>query len=738
MTADDPMPIPAPALPGSRFPRLELFIISFAILFFELACIRWFGSTVIFLTFFTNIALIACVLGMSIGCLAAGRRWNYVHAVIPLTLITTGLALWTLRAYLRHQFAVNVGNQGSPQQIYFGAEASMTGGFGEAVPVEVFAGLFFGLIALGFVGLGQVLGRAFDALPDRVAAYTTNIAGSLAGIVAFGAVSYLRMPPQVWFAIGLAPALLFTRRWVGLHALGLLAIVAMVGQIQPGHTGGDVIWSPYYKILYQRSSGTIFTNNIGHQRMISLGTSGAPYELPYLLNRDANGLPRKDILIIGAGSGNDVEAALKHGARHVDAVEIDPVLNELGRANHPDHPYDDPRVSIHLDDGRGFVRKTDKTYDQVVYALVDSLVLHSGYSSLRLESFLFTEQAFADIRDRVRPDGVFVMYNYFRQGWVVGRLAKMAEEVFGTKPIVISLPYRASIKSDQAQVGMITLLIVGRSEAAVAPIRAKFAAGDSFWLHVSPRNNADVNGYGAKPPTKDKIGLEHWQKIAPAVVETAGIRRTPSDDWPFLYLRSPTIPWLNLRGIVLMVVISLVLLRLFAPVGMFRPNPQMFFLGAGFMLLETKGVVHLALLFGSTWVVNSIVFFAILVMILLSNLYVLAVRPTRTRWYYAGLFAALAVNLLVPMTGFLALAGPARVIVSCAVIFVPIFFAGVIFATAFRDSVRPDVDFGSNIGGVILGGLSENLSLVVGFNGLLMIACLYYLLSMVLAPRGRG
>lgn len=76
-------------------------------------------------------------------------------------------------------------------------------------------------------------------------------------------------------------------------------------------------------------------------------------------------------------------------------------------------------------------------------------------------------------------------------------------------------------------------------------------------------------------------------------------------------------------------------------------------------------------------------------------------------------------------------------IASCAVIFVPIFFAGVIFATAFRDSSRPDVDFGSNIGGVVLGGLSENLSLIVGFNGLLMIACLYYLLSAVLA-RGRG
>ena len=73
-----------------------------------------------------------------------------------------------------------------------------------------------------------------------------------------------------------------------------------------------------------------------------------------------------------------------------------PVLYEIGRDDHPDHPYHDPRVAIHLDDGRSFVRKTRRQYDQITYALVDSLVLHSGYSSLRLESFLFTEQAFRD------------------------------------------------------------------------------------------------------------------------------------------------------------------------------------------------------------------------------------------------------------------------------------------------------------------------------------------------------
>jgi hypothetical protein len=185
-------------------------------------------------------------------------------------------------------------------------------------------------------------------------------------------------------------------------------------------------------------------------------------------------------------------------------------------------------------------------------------------------------------------------------------------------------------------------------------------------------------------------------------------------------------------------ILSLFFLLLFAPVRRFRPNGQMFFLGAGFMLLETKGVVHMALLFGSTWMVNSIVFFAILCMILLSNLYVIMVRPQELRWYYVLLILALGLNCFVPMADYLALPGMLKVLASCSVVFVPVFFAGVVFATSFRDSKQPDIAFGSNIAGVILGGLSEFCSLAVGFNHVLGIAIGFYLLSALLRPRGGG
>ena len=127
----------------------------------------------------------------------------------------------------------------------------------------------------------------------------------------------------------------------------------------------------------------------------------------------------------------------------------------------PNRPYADRRVAAHLDDGRSFVKTTARSYDLVTYALVDSLVLHSGYSSLRLESFLFTEEAFRDVKARLKPGGAFVMYNAFRQGWVVGRLAELAEKVFGTKPIVLSMPHVDAINPDDNQGGRVTCLLVG-------------------------------------------------------------------------------------------------------------------------------------------------------------------------------------------------------------------------------------------------------------------------------------
>jgi hypothetical protein len=144
-------------------------------------CIRWFSATVVFLTFFTNIVLIACFLGMSCGCLAARQRWNWL-AWFPLLAFGTFTAARVIMAlYSRWGgLAVDVGHQASPQEVFFGTEYTNPDLAQFVVPIESIAALFFVLIALMFVGLGQVLGRAFDAHPNRVIAYSLNIGGSLA------------------------------------------------------------------------------------------------------------------------------------------------------------------------------------------------------------------------------------------------------------------------------------------------------------------------------------------------------------------------------------------------------------------------------------------------------------------------------------------------------------------------------------------------------------------------------
>jgi hypothetical protein len=290
-------------------------------------------------------------------------------------------------------------------------------------------------------------------------------------------------------------------------------------------------------------------------------------------------------------------------------------------------------------------------------------------------------------------------------------------------------------------------------------IRAHFAASkNNFWVNEHPNNNTSVNAFQPIPPGSSGDSAEYyqehpgaaspWRLISPAKVETDGASVIePRDNWPFLYLREKTIPKNpGLVGMALIGGLSFLILIVFTWPVWFSRNPlqrrgrfnvQMFFLGAGFMLLETKGVVHMALLFGSTWIVNSVVFFAILVMILFANLFVITFKPKNLWPWYALLGIALIAGALIPMNYFLTMQPTPRIVFSCAVFFVPVFFAGVIFATSFRESKRPDVDFGSNIAGIILGGLSEQLSLIIGFNYLLLVALGFYFLSAVFMPRRR-
>src|SRR5438067_3582454 len=675
---------------------------------------------------------------MSCGCLAAGRRQEWLH-YFPL--IGLGAIVAALAASTAYHFwsglVIDVGSQRSAQEVFFGTEYGNPDVAKFVLPIEAIAAVFFVLVALMFVGLGQVMGRAFDAYPNRVLGYTLNIGGSLAGIIAFSALAFLKAPPVVWFLIccaGIAYLLYQERALDRLKITALITLVVLVSM--PGdwlrNDGHVRHWSPYYMVDHETATGFIKVNAIGHQQMAPFSAGAAVYSLIHLLQQHSGGKPFQDMLVIGAGSGNDLTHALKFGTQRIDAVEIDPVIQDIGRHYHPDHPYSDPRVVPHLDDGRHFLRTTDQKYDLVVYALVDSLILHSGYANIRLESYLFTEQAFDDVRRVLKPDGVFVMYNFYRQGWIVQRVAAMAKRVFGCDPIVLPLPYADTIKSSE-QAGFTTII------AGCSPrILASFQQHGRFWLNRLPAENLSSDGFKT-PPASTPSSRGDWDPIAPTrlVFDNEASKQSTTDDWPFLYVSGKLIPDLTIRSMMLLGVLGLAMVYFFKPKGSWRPNNRMFFLGAAFMLLETKAVVQMALLFGSTWLVNSAVFFTALVLILAANLYVIKMPSVRLGLHYAGLLVILAASVLVPFDEFLSGGIVWRYVVPCLLALGPMFFAGVIFARSFRDEPHPDQAFGSNIAGSVIGGLAESFSTLLGFRHLLILAICFYIFS-AWTPSTRG
>jgi hypothetical protein len=719
----------APQPPPSR-PGAHLFVVSFLILFLELAAIRWFPAHVVFLTFFANFVLMAAFVGMSVGCLAARRKAHLVQLVPPL-LLASVMAAGLVQVFVRflRLFTVRIGNPTDPEHVFFGTVFQAREAAGLLVPIEAIISVFFVILGVLFVGLGQELGRGLTRVPNRVTAYTINIAGSLAGIAGFTLMSRCSIGPTWWFLIAFAGLLWLLRGRtprLGVTAAALGVCLAVIGAMDwaPArllHLASH--WSPYYNIRYQAANRAIFANGVGQQQMTDRAQGGIAYSLPYLLSRDSGRPPIQDVLIVGAGSGNDASHALWHGAARVDAVEIDPIVAALGRRDHPNRPYDDPRVNLIVSDGRHVLRNAPRKYDLIVYALVDSLALHSCYSSVRLESFLFTREAMEDVKTHLKENGIFAVYNQFRQGWVATRLTSLVGSVFDQEPLVISLPSLEVIRDTDTSRAM-TMVLAG----GIAPIREQFAAAGAYALDIQDfSRNLTQNGFATAADTQ---GPE-LERIFPARVETARPAVMPTDDWPFFYLQSRRIPWHNVLGLATVIGLSLAMLLVCAPARSVRVNPHFLFLGAGFMLVETNSVIRLALLFGSTWLVNALVFFSILVMILLANLFVLWRKPQDLRWPSAGLLASVALNLVANLDTFLGLPGGLRVLASCVVVFLPILFAGVIFAISFGRSRDPDLDFGANIAGAVLGGILEYVALVTGYRLVLVLVLALYALSLL-------
>ncbi|MGH7222017.1 MAG: hypothetical protein ACRELF_02185, partial [Gemmataceae bacterium] len=300
-----------------------------------------------------------------------------------------------------------------------------------------------------------------------------------------------------------------------------------------------------------------------------------------------------------------------------------------------------------------------------------------------------------------------------------------------------NMPHRDTIRAEERGHGL-TMLFAGDTDR----LRGAFRQHQAYWLRNDrPPNRETANGFRQQPSSEDG---NVWTRFAPATV--VGPRpglRPATDDWPFLYLHHPMIPELSLNGMLVMGGLSLALLLLFTPgrngpAADFYFQSHMFCLGAGFMLIETRAVVVMALLFGSTWAVNSVVLSGVLGMILASNALALWMSPRRLWINYVGVWSALSLGVLLPTNVFLGVAALPRLAGSFLLVFGPVLFAGVIFALSLRQTVALHQAFGANIAGAVFGGLAEYTSLLFGFRRLLIVAACFYACSAVFFALSRS
>ncbi len=560
---------------------IDLFWASFLSLFFEMLVVRWIPSELGPVAYFSNLMLILAFLGLGAGCLLARARKRLMKAFPFCALLMVSLVLqlaqWRIRfsdASTVFVHGAGVGNATEPS-----TEAS----------IHVVLAVLSPLVVGCFLCLGQELGKRLSGLRP-LSGYAINLLGSMAGIVAFVWIGWRRLPPAIWFSLAAAVTLWLLRDSRRNLLVGGLALAATLLCVVPQES--TVYWSPYYRIrftpIYDEASpqrrwfgNVVDVNTTFHQYHLDLsgrlsdppGWETTPfiafyreiYDLPYQVQS-----PGK-VLVLGAGGGNDVAAALRYGAEAVDAVEIDPVIAELGR-RHPEQPYADARVRLIIDDARSFLRKSHETYDVIVFGFLDTIRLLSELSSVRLESYVYTRESLREVKRHLAPDGLIVLAFSTTTEWMLARHVRLLADAFGQRPEVYT-PGRSTV----------LLLAPGRQLPVVATTHLK---------RLDPQRVEQ---------------LARW----PVPV--------PTDDWPFLYMERRGIPWEYVVVLAGTMMLALVLVSVVGPaVRELFPWP-FFFLGAGFMLLEALTITRLARFFGSTWAVTSIVVFIILAMALLAN-----------------------------------------------------------------------------------------------------------------------
>lgn len=654
---------------------LRLGTYSFLILFFELALIRYLPANVRSLAYFTNLVLIATFIGMGAGLIAA-RHVDRLRWLVPLlAVLVLGLANWFSNVLVRvprdpDEYLWAIFYDISPAATQIGLVPTVT--------------LIFAACALFFVPLGALVGEEFRRFRPLVA-YSVDIGGSLAGILIFGLVSLAGWPPWTWFALGFA-VLALASLHRPIYAVTTAAIAALaVGTLVPSGDTADERWSPYYRINWYRSDSAYYAIDVNGSMHLSAvdfspdarRANSSIQELWERYREPYRRAVRLDtVLVLGSGAGNDVAVLLELGARHIDAVEIDPEIARLGHELHFQDPYGDPRVHLRITDARAFLKESGTRYDAVVFGTLDSQTLLSGMSSVRLDNYVYTVESLKAARSLLAPDGVLIMYHMSNRPYIAAKIERLLTETFEAPPTVLR------------------------------------------WDDPLLFNHVFVAG-GRERPAERVASVDGLPLDA----------TVPTDNWPYLYLSRPTLPRHYVNALAAVLAFSLLLVLAAGGRELAGgPDFPMLFLGMGFLLLETKSVTEMALLFGSTWQVNLLVFSSILLVILLANWIVYRRRGVPLLPVLVALVVSLLVGYAVPIQLLSSQAAWLEWAVGGAVVATPIFFAALVFATLFRERSNPVRSLGYNLLGAAIGGVAEYSVMLLGVKNLYLLAAVAYVL----------
>ncbi len=670
---------------------LQLLLVSFIVLFQELALIRWIPSQVRVAAYFPNLVLISAFLGLGIGCLRAGRRslmWLWPLSLLLLVgtcVLLSGVA-FTDNGVSDHLWL-----------LYFDLSESAPVVEGVRMPLV----LMFVLNSLTFVALGQFVAdrlEVFGAQSRQLWGYSLDLTGSLLGVLGFALLSFMGTFPIVWIAVVLIGGVFLMPRIVRHRILYLGA--ALVISFSVWAAESNEAYSPYYGISTESVEGAPFfrvmTNGSLHQIATTVqkgdaafteehGRTRDGYHLPYDALRD---VPER-VLVLGGGTGNDVAVLLDQGVQEIDVVEIDPVILELGRQHHPNRPYDSPNVRLINADARSFLNDTDRTYDLIVFGTLDSMTRLSALSNVRLDNFVYTLEGIEAAKARLDPDGGLVMYFMLGRQHIHRHLFGMLAAAFDEMPTV--------------HVGDHTLF------------NAVYVAGPAF-SHLERPPEAEQDAY------------------------VNGLSKLPTDDWPYLYLESPSLGsfYLSLMAIFLFVaLIGVLSASKEMRVGLLQGrgiDAEMFLYGLAFLLLETRFVTAMNLVWSATWLTSAVVFGSILATILAATL-LMSRFPMPWRYSAIGLIGSLLIVYALPLDLIVGRGAAERLALSAALVGLPVFFAATCFALRFKERDSVGVAFGWNLLGAVAGGLLEFFSMSVGLRALLLVAAAAYLGTFLLREK---